>query len=267
MANAKASEREGSSTARHRVPRWLKMTGFVVLSALAIAVGAFLAWALTPLGPEPTALRALEGSSAVSVEKTSGGYEFVPRSTEPSVGLVIYPGGRVDARSYAPLAMEIAERGYLVVITPMPLSLAVFSPNAAAKVIDEHPEVRSWAVGGHSLGGAMAAQYVARNASSVDGLVLLAAYAPDGADLSESDVQALDLVGSRDGVLNQEVHAEATSLLPSSTRAGVIDGGNHAQFGDYGPQPGDNEATIPAARQWLETADEVDELLSAAAAH
>ncbi|NTW92812.1 MAG: hypothetical protein HGA40_05150, partial [Methanoregulaceae archaeon] len=35
----------------------------------------------------------------------------------------------------------------------------------------------------------------------------------------------------------------------------VIEGGNHAQFGNYGPQPGDGTATISVADQQMQAAD------------
>ncbi len=121
-------------------------------------------WALTPLGPGPTALETLGGTNKVAVTEADDRYEFAPRGTEPTSAVILYPGGRVDARSYAPLAARIAERGHLVVIPVMPLSLAVLDANAADEVIAAHPEVETWVVGGHSLGGAMAAQYAAKNA-------------------------------------------------------------------------------------------------------
>ena len=73
--------------------------------------------------------------------------------------MIFYPGGRVDPRSYAPAARAIAAQGYLAVITPMPLNLAVFTPGRAAQVIAAYPEIHTWAIGGHSLGGAMAANF------------------------------------------------------------------------------------------------------------
>ncbi len=45
------------------------------------------------------------------------------------------------------------------------------------------------------------------------------------------------------------------TLLPADTTWVVIEGGNHAQFGDYGIQPGDNVATISAAEQQTQIVD------------
>lgn len=237
--------------------RALKIAAWVLLGVAVLALAGFLFWALTPLGPEDVALRALQGTEAVSVERAPEGFVFSPRSVEPTVGLVLYPGGRVDARSYAPIASAVASYGYLVVVPRVHLNLAVLEPNAAADVIEAHPEIASWAVGGHSLGGAMAAQYASKNAARLDGLVLLAAYANPPSDLSGSDLSVFDVYGDRDGVLSMENHEAGSALLPPGTKALVLEGGNHAQFGDYGPQPGDNPATITAAEQWRVTAREI----------
>jgi hypothetical protein len=108
------------------------------------------------------AINALQSDSNVTV--ISGQWlTFKPTTTNYTTGLIIYPGGRVDYRSYAPLAHAIANEGYLTIIVPMPLNLAVFGANAANEVIASHPEITSWAIGGHSLGGTMAAQFAYQN--------------------------------------------------------------------------------------------------------
>jgi len=249
------------------VKRWLKISLIVVGVVLAIAVGAFVIWALTPLGPGEVALRTLQSTPTISVASDgNGGFEFSSRSTPPKAGLVLYPGGRVDVRSYAPVAAAIASYGYLVVVPRVHLNLAVFEPNAANDAIEAHPEIESWSVGGHSLGGAMAAQYASKNVDRLDGLVLLAAYASGDSDLSKSDLQVIDIVGTLDGVISRENHAAGKALLPPDTDFKELEGGNHAQFGDYGAQPGDRPATITPAEQWQATADVVSEQLKAAAA-
>jgi dienelactone hydrolase len=237
----------------------------IVLAAV-IAVSAAYAtwWGMTPLGPTDSALLALESDALVVVSETSAGFEFSPASQEPSSALVLYPGGHVDARSYAPLAREIAAAGYLVVVPPMPLSLAVLAPNAANKAVEAHPEVDAWVIGGHSLGGTMAAQYASRNAETAQGLLLLAAYPAGSSDLSDQSLAVADVVATSDGVLTWENWEEARALLPASTKVVRIEGGNHAQFGDYGPQPGDNEATISAEEQRAQAAASALELLERA---
>lgn len=80
-----------------------------MLALLAILVAGSLAWGLTPLGPGADALSALEGGEGVTVLDVAYGYEFAPEEAGP-VGVLIYPGGRVDARSYAPLQMPSRTR-------------------------------------------------------------------------------------------------------------------------------------------------------------
>lgn len=240
--------------------RWL-IAAAIAGGILAAAAVAFVVWASTPLDPSPEALAALAGSADVKVVENSDGWVFSPDGGDPETGLVFYPGGRVDARSYAPFALELAAQGHVVVIARMPLSLAVFDADAARDFIDadELAFVTRWAVGGHSLGGAMAAQYAAN--APVSGLALLAAYAPDGSDLRSAPIAVTDVVGTADGVLDQQSWSEGKSRLPVSAKTVSIEGGNHAQFGSYGPQPGDNPATISESDQRAAAVKAADDML------
>jgi dienelactone hydrolase len=170
---------------------------------------------------------------------------FTPTPYQPTTtGLIIYPGGRVDYRSYAPTAQAIANQGYLVVIIHMPLNLAVFDPNAAEQFITNHPEIKHWAIGGHSLGGAMAANYVYTHPGLIDGLILWAAYPASNNDLSGYDIQVVSISATLDGLSTPVKVLASHVLLPGDTTFVSIEGGDHAQFGWYGPQSGDNPATI-----------------------
>jgi pimeloyl-ACP methyl ester carboxylesterase len=171
---------------------------------------------------------------------------------DPAVGLILYPGGRVDPRAYAPPARAIAAGGYLVVIVPMPLNLAVFGPNRAAEVMDTFPGIELWAIGGHSLGGAMAARFAYRQSSAVHGLVLWASYPAASDDLSARELAVVSIYGTRDGLATGEKIAASRPLLPAETCWVAIVGGNHAQFGWYGPQSADNPATISREAQQQE---------------
>jgi poly(3-hydroxybutyrate) depolymerase len=233
----------------------------IVLAVLLLAAGGFVWWALSPYEPDDVAVAALESDEYVVVEETEAAWLFTPADTEPHVGLVIYPGGRVDARAYAPLAREVAEMGYLVAITPMPLNLAVFAPDAAQGVIDAHPEIVTWTISGHSLGGSMAASFANQNRDTIDGLALMAAYPAGSDDMSDVDFTVISIYGTRDGVLNEENFSEAASLLPRTTGFVRIEGGNHAQFGSYGPQSGDLEPTIKAEDQRFQTVVAIGEML------
>jgi hypothetical protein len=222
---------------------------------LVVLVAGFVIWGSTPSQPMPEALQALQSDSQVTVT-TEGWTVFQPADQAPTTGLIIYPGGRVDYRAYAPLARAVAEQGYLVVLAPMPLSLAVFNPGEAADVIKAYPEIKTWAVAGHSLGGAMAANYAAKNPDQVDGLVLWAAYPADSDSLVGKGVKVISIYGSEDGLATGDKIQKSHSLLPTDTEWMPIEGGNHAQFGWYGPQSGDGEATISREDQQAQIAQD-----------
>jgi dienelactone hydrolase len=197
----------------------------------------------------PKAAAALAGDAGATVELDRWAV-FAPASGAPSTGFVFYPGGKVDWRAYAPAAREIARAGFLVAIAPMPLELAVFDANAADAIIAAFPKVGRWAVGGHSLGGVMAARYARKHQGKVAGLILWASYPAKSDDLSKSPLRIASISGSLDGLSTPAKIEASRALLPTSTAWTVIEGGNHAQFGWYGPQKGDNAASIaPEAQQ------------------
>jgi hypothetical protein len=232
-----------------KVRRWIKIAVPIVVLLAVVVLGSAIYWGLTPLGPSPYALSALRSSDTVRVAQTKVGWEFMPREIRPTVGVIFYPGGHVDARSYAPYAADLAAEDYLVVIVPMPLSLAVLAPNSADAVIDAYPAMTDWVIAGHSLGGTMAARYADAHLDQIEGLVLLASYPAERTDLSQAAVTAASVLGTRDTVIDQATWSAAKPLLPDSTRYIELDGGNHAQFGSYGPQKGDSPATITAEQQ------------------
>ncbi len=238
--------------------RWI-LIGLLVV--LALTGAGFVVWAETPLGPMPEALAALESNDEVTVQ-TDPWLLFVPTAKTPTVGLIFYPGGRVDPRSYAPAARAIASQGYLVVIPPVPLNLAVFAPDIAADVIAANPAIKHWFVGGHSLGGAMAARFAYNNPETVDGLVLWASYPASPSDFSQRpDFPVLSVYGTQD--MGLEGIEASRVLLSSTTDWVVIEGGNHAQCGWYGPQPGDGAASITRQAQQAQMIEATVAFLSA----
>jgi hypothetical protein len=222
-----------------------------VLALVTIVLIGFTVWSYTPLGPSAEALAALESDAAVTVERQPW-LTFMPTGEMPTTGFIFYPGGRVDARSYAPIARAIAAEGYLVTIVPMPFNLAVFGVNRADDVRAAHPEITAWAVGGHSLGGAMAASYLYRQPNDESGLVLWASYPAGNNSLADRTLPATSIYGTNDGVASENFEA-TRALLPPGTTFVPIEGGNHAQFGSYGPQPGDGVATISPGEQQRQT--------------
>ena len=239
----------------------LKKIWWLLPLALFLLIGAGLVWASTPLGPSEQAREALTSDSRVDVDEKPW-FVFTPKSGEPTSGLILYPGGRVDPRSYAPLARDIAENGYLVVIPRMPLNLAVLGSSAASEIIDSYPSIQTWLIGGHSLGGAMAASYAMENTNRVDGLVLLAAYPASSDDLSNTGLDVISISGSEDGLATPSEIEASRSLLPPDSSWVVIQGGNHAQFGSYGVQGGDGTPTISEDEQRMEIVGAILELFS-----
>jgi hypothetical protein len=237
--------------------RWWWLLPLVLL----LSIGVFVVWGSTPAAPMPEALAALESDSRVQVD-TGPWLIFRPVGQEPQTGLVLYPGARVDPRAYAPTARALAEQAYLVVIAPMPLNLAILAPNRAGEVMAAFPEVEPWAIGGHSLGGAMAARFAHEASPPVQGLALWAAYPASGDDLSGSDLAVTSVYGTRDGLATPDELAASRMLLPPDTVWVAIEGGNHAQFGWYGPQNGDNEASISREEQQAQIIDATANLLS-----
>lgn len=237
----------------------------VVLGAVALAAAlGFVIWAETPLGPMPEAVAAMVTDEHVTVVQNDV-IVFRPNETTPTVGLVFYPGARIDPVSYAPAMRALAEQGFLVVIAPMPLNLAVLDSDRAADVIANFPEIRRWAVGGHSLGGAMAAAFVASDPVAVDGLVLWAAYPSSGDDLSTWEGRVTSVSATKDGLTTPDDIVRTTPLLPAGTEFTTVDGGNHAQFGWYGEQRGDGVATISREDQQSQTVAATLRLLRALA--
>ena len=241
--------------------RILKWVLLILLAVILLVLAGFTIWAYTPLGPMPEAIAALQSDAQVQVD-TSPWLTFTPVGAQPTTGFVFYPGGRVDPRSYAPPARALAEQGYLVTIAPMPFNLAVFKPAAADAVIAAHPEITNWVIGGHSLGGAMAANYVYTHPDAVQGLALWAGYPAGNNGLADRQLPVASIYGTNDGLATPAKIEASRALLPASTRWVPIEGGNHAQMGWYGPQPGDGTATISREEQQQQVVAATEELLS-----
>ena len=214
---------------------------------ITVLVGFFL-WTTNTHTAMPEALEGLVSDSDILVQRDPW-LVFRPNGGNPSTGLILYPGGLVDHSAYAPAGREIAMGGYLVVIPPMPLNLAVFGYNFATEIMAAYPEISRWAIGGHSLGGSMEALYVDQNPGEISGLILWASYPAKMNDLSREVIAVSSIYGTVDGLATLDEVLESRSKLPVNTVWVPIDGGNHAQFGWYGSQDGDNPATIDRDQQ------------------
>jgi hypothetical protein len=218
--------------------RVLAMVGVVLLIGL-LAGFAFLA---TPATLLPRANEALRSTEAVEFSDTNGWLSFCPKGASPTVGLIFYPGGRVPASGYAPAAQALAAQGFAVFIPPMPFNLAFFDIERGLAIQRSHPEIEAWAIGGHSLGGAMAAEFAARHPGAVQGLVFWASYS--AADLSAQDLKVVSIYGSLETGRAGFISAEARANLPAGAEFVEINGGNHEQFGYYTGQPNDPVAYV-----------------------
>lgn len=236
----------------------LKKLGFILLGLIIIALIFIVSFFTTSYGPSTQAMANLEDSTLVDVT-VDNFISFAPENTTATTGLIIYPGAKVEPEAYAPLANKIAQAGYEVIITPMPLNFAIFDSNAADEVISKFPNIKNWVISGHSLGGVMAAKYASEN-SNIKGVIFYASY-PQGDELKDSNIEVTSIYGSLDGVANLEKIVGSKDLLPASTTFVEIIGGNHAQFGSYGEQSGDNPAEISVDEQIEKAANASIELL------
>ena len=172
-------------------------------------------------------------------------------------GIIFYPGGKVEAKAYEPLMYEFASKNICCVLVQMPFNLAVFGINRADDVLELDDEI-NWYIAGHSLGGAMASSYSADNLEELSGLILLAAYPTD--ELPK-DFPVISMYGSEDRVLDIEKYSSEKELAANFVEI-IINGGNHAGFGNYGHQSGDGEAYISNEEQWQITVDNVIEWIN-----
>lgn len=234
-----------------------KRTGIILSVCLAVlllfGIGGY-AYVSDYYHADETALEAMAYlTDSVQAEQDGDVIWFVPE--DPTAGLIFYPGGKVEYTAYAPLLRACAENGILCALVRMPGNLAVLDANAADGLQQEYPEVTTWYIAGHSLGGAMAAGYTAAHEKDFDGLILLAAYSTK--DLTGTPLRVLSVYGSEDGVLNRESYEKNRSNLPTDTTEVVLDGGCHAQFGSYGPQDGDGIPSISGEEQVRQTVEAI----------
>ena len=188
--------------------------------------------------------------AAEQVTLKDGTIAFEPKNAK--VGFIFYPGGKVEYTAYIPLMKSLSSMGIMCALVEMPFNLAVLDINAADEVKASFPQIEHWYIGGHSLGGSMAASYVSEHADEFEGLVLLGSYST--ADLTDTSLSVLSIYGSEDGVMNKEKYDSSRSNLPSTLHEEIIKGGNHAFFGMYGAQEGDGTPSISNSEQIYRTA-------------
>lgn len=223
-----------------------KIVGIVLFVAL---LGGFIYLNMSTYDPMESANDLLDSDQV----EVYGDYFVVEPDGEVVANLVYYQGGLVRAASYLPFAFSLAEEGVRVHIPKMPLNLAILNQDAFLDYEELFDDDLPVLIAGHSLGGASASLFLSGDEVLIDGLILLASYPANSADLSDAKYPVLSITASNDGVLDLEQYNESKSLLPSDTVYALITGGNHAYFGHYGEQNGDGEATISREEQQAET--------------
>jgi hypothetical protein len=215
----------------------------IALAVILVVAVIGIAIYVQPLKAKESAVAALSSSASVTVTDSGDQIVFMPAKT-PKTGLIFYPGAKVDPVAYSESMQAIAQAGYAVFLEKFPLNFAIIQPNRADDVIAKNPSITNWAIAGHSLGGASACLY-ANTSSKVKALIFWAAYCDKSFDLSlRTDVQVTSISGSLDALATPEKVESTKIFAPANTKYIVINGGNHAQFGNYGVQSGDNPATI-----------------------
>ncbi len=233
------------------------ITSIVVV--LAVIVGAFAVYVNDYYRADADAIAAFAPMNPITKEVLDDN-TIVYAPEDATTGFIFYPGGKVEYTAYAPLMQACADRGILCVLVKMPFNLAVLDMNAADGIQEKYPEIEDWFIGGHSLGGSMAASYLEKHADEYEGLILLGSYSTS--DLSKTDLNVLSVYGSEDMVLNREKYDKNKSNLPEGFTESVIEGGCHAYFGMYGAQDGDGMPTITNKEQLNLTVDAIVRLVS-----
>ena len=234
------------------------ITIFSIVLALSVLVGACAIYLCDYYRADEGAIQVFESAENIAVSTAeNGNVVFEPAGAK--VGFIFYPGGKVEHNAYQPLMADLAREGVLCVLVEMPFNLAVFDVNAADGIMAQYPEIEEWYIGGHSLGGSMAAAYLADHVDEYEGLILLGSYST--ADLSNTELEVISIYGSEDKVLNRDKYNENRQNLPDDFVEVVIDGGCHAHFGLYGAQDGDGTPTISSTEQVRITVESIMEFL------
>jgi hypothetical protein len=227
-------------------PKGWRLAGTILLAVAAVAWIGVIAW-LKPFPAQEPALTSMSSSATVTVDESSTSIVMMPTANVSTTGVFFQPGAKVDARAYAAVLRPIAEAGFPVVIAKQPLGIAFLAMGAFASAQAANPQITDWVVGGHSLGGTVAAMDAEAHDSDasapVIGLMLYASY--PASDMSTTlSARVISLSGTNDGLATPTKIEASRVNLPKDTFFTPIDGAVHAFFGDYGPQPGDGTPTI-----------------------
>jgi hypothetical protein len=244
MRAATGDDRAGLATSDR--PRPARRVLKLLVAVLAIGWLAALVYLrpFSALEPAPAAMRS---DGAVTVTESATQIVLRPTVTPDATAVFFQPGAKVETRAYAAVLRPLAQAGHPVFITKQPLGIAFLATGAFARARSAHPEITHWVVGGHSLGGVVAAMDADAHdgdaTGRVTGLLLYASY--PASDLSTTlACPVLSVSAGNDRLATPGKIADSQRTLPAATRFTVVAGAVHAFFGDYGPQPGDGTPTI-----------------------
>lgn len=216
-----------------------------ILAIIMIVFLSFLIWSQQTYKPSEK-LYELVNKKSIKYEKD---WIIFNEKDSDSVGIILYPGAKVEPEAYSYYARQLSKKGYLVAIPNMKFNFAFFDTNKAQKIIDTHPPVQKWIIGGHSLGGVVASKFAYNNPELIDGVFLLGSYPDEKTDFSTQTLPILSIYGEKDGLSTVKKIENKEYLLSKSTNLHEIKGGNHGQFGIYGYQKGDTKTSIPVKKQ------------------
>lgn len=240
---------------KYKLKAWVNAV-IIVPSSLALLLSSVLIYLSVYYGATNEAKAYLEGDASVSVTYERGAYHFDYQESDETA-VIFYGGAKVEATAYAPICSEVAHLGVDVYLMDLPFRFALLGMNSADEIakLGRHESLYMM---GHSLGGTVASQYLAKTSYSFKGIIFLASYPSKKIDDS---LKALSLYGSNDLVLNKDAYEKAKPLLPKDYKEVVIEGGNHGDFGDYGFQDGDGESSIGKKAQLERAKTEIQSFL------
>lgn len=209
--------------------KWLKILLITSISIILILTASFFIFVSSYYKADDTALNLMNREDIVDIQDN---YILLSPDKPSDTAFILYPGAKVEYTAYIPILEKLRENNITCLLVKMPFNLAVLKPNAADKLFDKVPDIKNWYIGGHSMGGAMASNYAANNKDKFKGLILLGAYIYG--DISPKN--AITIYGTLNSSLEKNIDYTENVV--------IIDGGNHAQFGNYGEQKGDKPATI-----------------------
>lgn len=219
----------------------------IIALVLMILVGAFFWYVSDYYKADAIALNVLSQDNIVQKDNIT----VLSPDTPSDTAMIFYPGAKVEAEAYLPLLDKIRDDTHITcILVDMPFHLAIFDTNAAKDIISEFPDIQNWYMAGHSMRGAMASQFASKNEKEIKGLILMGTYIYGNYPLAHT----LTIYGTLDGLAAEDINY-TTNTVP-------IEGGNHAQFGNYGQQKGDFPATITAKQQQEQTVKAIDAFIN-----